>query len=230
VASVSLADNICINDVASKTFGEPIPLGGCPIAVASASADPKLFATVTAQGSLVLTRDGNNTSTELGFDPTCVAFSHDDARVAIGGKDKKVRVYSVAGDEVKEIQVLENHRRYVTGVAFSVNGLVATCGADKTVFIYDAEGNKINKGNWEYHSATIRSIEFSPDGNNLLTSSSSGFMFVWKDMANFSPERFKHPHQHPTGVLRAKWLSNNQIATLGALDSGIKTFTLPAQY
>ena len=67
-----------------------------------------------------------------------IAFSPDGTRVATAGRDGKVKVWSVSGDEAP--LVISGNLGPVSGVALSPDGRrLAFCGEDKVVRVWDVQ-------------------------------------------------------------------------------------------
>jgi len=75
---------------------------------------------------------------------------------------------------------LEGHEDWIFSVAFSPDGkLLASGGADWTVFIWDVEKKEILKRIKE-HEGSIYSVTFSPDGKLLASGSADHTIRIWE--------------------------------------------------
>ena len=96
-------------------------------------------------------------------DVKAIAFSDDGTLVATGGADMCVRIASVS--DGRELHTLRGHQRHVSSVVFSPvdRTLVASCGYDRTVRLWDCRTEKCTLVLSELNGV-VRSVAFSPDG------------------------------------------------------------------
>jgi len=108
-----------------------------------------------------------------------VAYSPDGRRLAVGTHGGKVRVWE-GGENVP----LATSFRLVHDVAWSPDGrTLVACGADaKSIAVWDAAEWKERRA-LEGHRATIRSLDFAPDGT-LLSASEDGEVWRWNVRAD----------------------------------------------
>jgi eukaryotic-like serine/threonine-protein kinase len=106
-----------------------------------------------------------------------VAVSPDGTRIAVGGSDRKVKVWETATG--REIVTLPGHTNEVLSVAFSPDGKrVASGGADRTVRVWDADtGREILT--FGMHTDSVTGVAFGPDGTRIASASRDGTVRVW---------------------------------------------------
>ncbi len=103
-----------------------------------------------------------------------------DGKVGISvGEDKQVRLWNATGDG-KQIRALAGHGDAVFKVLYhSKQPLLATCGADKTVRLWNPEDGKAVR-TLSGHRDWVYALALSPDGNLLASGSWNGEVKVWK--------------------------------------------------
>ena len=75
------------------------------------------------------------------------------------------------------VNVLEDHMKQVTSVAFSPNGKHIASGSDDcTVRVWDAESGQVVSGPFKWHTNQVNSAVFSPDGKHMVCS--SGYQII----------------------------------------------------
>ncbi len=163
--------------------------------------------TPATQAVCSTTLDGSHTGTVRR-----VCFSPDGMLLASASFDKTVVVWNVAGversetndadaGEVGALTVLEGHESEVKGVAWnpSGNGLLATCGRDKTVWFWEQQGGVggANHGadladladlvDFEVidvkhgHEQDVKAIAWHPSGELLVSVSYDEALKFWKE-------------------------------------------------
>jgi WD40 repeat protein len=113
----------------------------------------------------------------------CLAFSHDGKKLATGGgaptQEGELKVVDVATGKVV-LDVKNNiHSDTVLGVQFSPDDkLIASCGADKFVKVFEAGTGKFQKA-FEGHTHHVQGIGWSADGKLLASGGADNVVKVW---------------------------------------------------
>lgn len=235
---ITLDDKARLHDIASLQRSDdkqqtPVPVGGSTRQLANANNDPTLFAVVLAQNKLVVFKDNKVASTTaLSFEPYCVCFSHDDSLIYVGGKNKAVVSFSVdaSGATVAATESKFDTRDVCEHVAVTPDGKYM-CASDRkrSLNMFDlASGELLNSGNpLRHHTATIRSVAFSPNGSKMLSAGADSNVFIWYDGV-VDGKRLKI-EAHTQAISQASWLDENTIVTVGD-ELTIKTWTIPQAY
>ena len=107
----------------------------------------------------------------------CATFSSDGQRVAAGGADKSVRVFTTY--PAREILKLEQHSDWVHGVAFSPDGQwLASASRDRTARVYNST-NGVPVSTFREHSGAVESILFVDEGKVVLTAGADRTVRAW---------------------------------------------------
>lgn len=131
-----------------------------------------------------------------------MALSPDGKRAAMASSDGTVRVWEVATG--KEVTRPLEHRKLVTAVAWSRDGLLATASVDGMARVWDtATGSEVTPP--LAHLGTINAVAWSPDGKHVLTGSVDGTARVW-DVA--PPLALTHEY-----VREVAWSGDGRLAT-----------------
>lgn len=158
--------------------GEPISL--------AISHDGQFIATIARNGPVrVWTTDGRLVSS-IGADAThwSCKFSLDDRLLAVGNWGWKVNLYDWREEAL--VAQLEGHTSTVWSVDFCPTDprLLATCGSDGTVRLFDIVDQRCVLTLEELKGAEVISVAFDDSGTKLSAANSAGSAFVW-DLAYY---------------------------------------------
>ncbi|GAB2233493.1 hypothetical protein Drorol1_Dr00002716 [Drosera rotundifolia] len=99
----------------------------------------------------------------------CCHFSSDGKLLATGGHDKKVVLWYT--DTLKPKTTLEEHTSLITDVRFSPSvSRLASSSFDKSVRVWDAGNPGYSLRNFTGHSASVMSLDFHPNKEDLICS------------------------------------------------------------
>ncbi|XP_064972663.1 transcriptional corepressor LEUNIG isoform X2 [Musa acuminata AAA Group] len=99
----------------------------------------------------------------------CCHFSSDGKLLATGGHDKKAVLWYT--DTLKPKSTLEEHTLLITDVRFSPSiARLATSSFDKTVRVWDADNPGYSLRTFTGHSASVMSLDFHPNKDDLICS------------------------------------------------------------
>lgn len=109
----------------------------------------------------------------------CCHFSMDGKLLATGGHDKKVVLWFT--DALKPKSTLEEHSLLITDVRFSPGMTrLATSSFDKTVRVWDADNPDYSLRTFTGHSASVMSLDFHPNKEDIVCScDSDGELRCW---------------------------------------------------
>ncbi|PQM36914.1 transcriptional corepressor LEUNIG isoform X3 [Prunus yedoensis var. nudiflora] len=110
---------------------------------------------------------------------TSCHFSSDGKFLASGGHDKKAVLWYT--DTLKVKSTLEEHSALITDVRFSPSmSRLATSSFDKTVRVWDADNPGYSLRTFMGHSASVMSLDFHPNKDDLICScDSDGQIRYW---------------------------------------------------
>ena len=178
-----------------------------------ASADGSLAVIATLGPVLVVGGGGDKIVSETSLDDggvgaaaaaegSSAAMRPDAGEIAVGGKDGKVRVFTVqnGGETLVPGAVLERHRGEVTGARYSHDGaMLATCDSNREVLVWDTAAGVVKMDKMVFHKARVTCLSWCPDGVRLATGSLDGNVIVW-DTTKPALEHVKIEGAHQGGV------------------------------
>ncbi|MGB7439542.1 MAG: AAA-like domain-containing protein, partial [Coleofasciculaceae cyanobacterium] len=104
-----------------------------------------------------------------------VSFSPDGQNLATVGKDGKISLWHLSGEQFAQFY---SHQQPVLSVSFSPDGqLIATASEDGTAAVWKLSGEQVVQ--LKGHQGEVWSVSFSPDGQRLATASEDGTAIVW---------------------------------------------------
>lgn len=234
--SFGLDDRVHVSKLHDQYLNEDgVELGGKPDAAAVHPKNPTLAAVALAQNKVVLVGQGGRilTTLSVSYQPTAISFNADGSQLIVGGKDKKLRVYSVdASSGALKGPVWEGgeHDKPISWIDVSKDG-AWIASSDKEASIYvrsakDAASGAKNKNGWRFHQASVQTISFAPSGKRLASGSLDTHIIFWHNFSDFSADRVRIERAHPSGVEHVKWWDDHSLISIGS-DRAIKIWEVP---
>lgn len=132
-----------------------------------------------------------------------LAFAPDGRAVATA--DNRVRLWSVAGGNLKQVRVFDPGGSTLLGIAFAPNGhVLATGGMDGTVRLWNTSTGHAVGSAMPGHAGIVRNISFSPDGHWLASAGQDGRLLLWDTSALRDPAS-SLCRAAGTDLTRAQW-------------------------
>eukprot|EP01112_Ceratiomyxa_fruticulosa_P019823 TRINITY_DN657_c0_g1_i1.p1 TRINITY_DN657_c0_g1~~TRINITY_DN657_c0_g1_i1.p1 ORF type:complete len:605 (-),score=128.08 TRINITY_DN657_c0_g1_i1:125-1939(-) len=220
----SMDDTVRITPLATRHYEHSIPLDAQPSGIAVGRRHEDLIVVSTNKTILVIRAGKIVHSTPAPFEASAVALSIDETTVAVGGKDNKIRIFSLDGNVLKQTHVLEKHRGVITSLEFSPDGQwLASSDTNREILVWDNATHNVKVEGWVFHTARVNKVAWSPDSIHLASGSLDTFVYVWDVQKPNNRIAIKLAHQG--GVTDLVWLSENTVASAGQ-DATIKTWNL----
>lgn len=107
--------------------------------------------------------------------PLSLVFSSDSRYLVSGGKDSRVTIWDISTG--KALRDIKGHKDDITDVAISIENTIASSSKDKTVKLWDFNGNLLRdlKG----HRKEVMAVDFSHDGKYVVSGSADGTVKEW---------------------------------------------------
>eukprot|EP00054_Salpingoeca_dolichothecata_P016768 m.98917 g.98917 ORF g.98917 m.98917 type:complete len:613 (-) comp22138_c0_seq1:57-1895(-) len=163
--------------------------------------------------------------TEIKYVAQDIAVSPNGAEAAVPGKDGNVHFYALDGGNFKELTSVNVSSREAVCASYSPDGkFVAVGDSNREVFVLNAESKEIHIQGWQFHTAKVNTVAWSPDSKHIATGSLDTGVIVWS-VAN-KTKKLKMKGIHPTAdVTKVEWFSDNVLVTVGA-DNCIRTWDI----
>lgn len=138
-------------------------------------------------------------------------ISPDQRMIALGGPNKKVRIYAM--DTGAEMYNLESHTDWIYAVKFTPDGeVLATADRAGGLFLWQAaNGRPVEQ--LRGHEGAIHALAYTPDSQYLASAGQDGTIQLWDTWTYQRVRTFK---AHDTPVLTLDVGANNQIVSCGA--------------
>jgi len=217
-------DTVRITPLNSRQYGESICLDSTAADIAVGKKDNKLIIAVI-NGFVIIIRGGKIVNKHpVKYQPTSVALSVDETKVAVGGKDNMIYSYTLSGDKLNDGPLLKGHRGALSCLSYSPDGQhLASADLNRDIFVWDLNKNEIKIQGWVFHNARVNSLAWSPDSLHVVSGSLDSSLYIW-DVQNPS-KRIAVKDAHHGGVNSCLWLDNNTVASAGQ-DCTVKTWTI----
>ena len=106
-----------------------------------------------------------------------LAFDKDGARLAAGGADNAIRIFSVPDGQ--ELRLLQQHADWVLGLAFSPDGKhLASASRDRTARVFNLATGEI-EASYMGHEAPVSGVAFTEDGKTVYSCGRDRDVHYW---------------------------------------------------
>ncbi|CAI6335064.1 unnamed protein product [Periconia digitata] len=220
VFTVAWDDTLRSVSVPSKIFtGTAAQLKFQPKGIASTS-DVVL---VPSSDSIAVYSNGKQASSiPVKYAPTCIA-AHG-TKVAVGGDDKLVHVYTLAGTELTDAGIeLRRATAPVSALSFSRTGEKLAVGANNgKIYAFETSGEwKLITDRWSAHTARVTCLAWDESEKYAASGSLDTNVMAWS--VEDPGKRIKAVNAHKDGVTGVAWEKAGKIISAGG-DASVKVW------
>ncbi|XRB15775.1 actin-interacting protein [Pseudoscourfieldia marina] len=209
-------------------------VSGAPKTISASSSG--LIAVATARGAALLSGGAIACPcvappADCGSDgANAASISPDGKSCWMGFENGKVACMSVAdGGASAELvgEALTRHRGAVTAVSYNPSGTrVATADANREIVVWDAVSRAEAITKMVYHTARVRSLSWSLDGNILASGALDNSLIVWPMTGEPVSRRKTAKQAHAGGISGVAFVGGDKLASFGA-DCCARLWTVP---
>jgi len=205
-------DSAKVSSLANQTYGASIGLDSPAVGIAFGG---ELIVTASMKSVYVIKNGAVVSTTPAPYEPTSVAVNGNE--VAVGGKDKKIYIYTVSGTTLTKSHTLDAHRGEISKLSYSPCGTYLAAGdTNREVIVWEGKNQKTT--GWVNHTARVNALAWNQDSKHLASGGLDSQIFIW-DLEKAGPLQIKN--SHPGGVNEIVWTGTNTIASAGN-DASIK--------
>ncbi|MBI1785063.1 hypothetical protein HYR69_07950 [Candidatus Sumerlaeota bacterium] len=146
------------------------------------------------------------------FDTVLTAdISLDQTQVAVGGTNKKVKVFSTADGQMQ--YEITKHTDWVQAVAFSPDGwFLATGDRAGGLYVWQAETGR-DVHTLRGHTGAVNTVDFRHDSQALASAGADGQIYLWEMNEGKNVKKWG---AHGPGVLSIKFARDGRLVSSGA--------------
>lgn len=200
--------------------GQPLPLGDRVWSVSCSPQDNRLALSTNDGVFRVLDAAGNTRFEHRGEVIEACAWSPDGRRIATGGHDGTVRVWSA--DTGTELMSLAEHQDWVGRIAWSASGrLLASTSDDRTCRLWDVTEHRqltVLRG----HDNYVDDVAWAPDELRLATASGDWTAVVWDAVTGRRIDTLKG---HEGRVRAVAWSPEGRFIATGSDDRTVRVWS-----
>eukprot|EP00058_Branchiostoma_floridae_P018222 XP_002603711.1 hypothetical protein BRAFLDRAFT_126885 [Branchiostoma floridae] len=176
---------------------------------------------------VVVLRNGRKVfSLPVNYEATAAGVHPNQTQVMVGGKDKKLYVYNLAGDTLVECKTIQL-KGAVTAFAFSPDGRYLSCAqTSRHITTLDASAGYVDVQGTDawMQNAMVTCVAWNPSSTHLASGSLDTNIVIW-DLAK-PYNRFEMKGAHPISqIVGLEWLTDNKLISVGT-DNAIRQWDI----
>jgi WD40 repeat protein len=215
LAVIAWDDKLRLGDATTGELKATVALPGQPKGVVIVAGNPKIKLVVTGNAILLIDGAAVAATIDAPWNPTCVDSSADGSVVAVGGKDKKVHIYKLAGTSLTADGETKEFGGEISVVRVSPDGTTVAAGDSvRDVRLYSTNATKDPlRTRWTYHTTRVTGLRWSPSGKYIASVSTDRRLCVW-DPSTDAP-KISIDLAHPQPFADVVWADDGTLWTLG---------------
>lgn len=148
-----------------------------------------------------------------------LAFSPDGNKLATACSNKKLLIHNA--NNGNEIHSIDAHTNWVTGVDWSTQEQIVTCGDDVLVKLWDSSGNHLRT--MSGHTSALSCVKFTPDGNYILSAGKDKTIRIWETATG---NLVRILNGHTSEIKQIDVSEDGKLAVSGSFDETIKVWDI----
>ncbi len=200
---------------------------GAPVVALETSRSGKVSVFITADQQVHSLVDGKRGgSLALPADAAAAAVGPDGSFAVVTlPSQRKLLFVTIAGDGALTVA---GDALDVEGASFAVavspDGKTVAVAEGEKLSLYDVASRKCTLSDYWSHTANVTTLDFSPDGQTLVSGAKDSLLAIWKP----ADKSFKcNTKAHFQGVVRARFASDDTIFSVG-VDNCLRAFKIGA--
>lgn len=225
LVTCSMDDTVRYTDLSKEYSGEGTTK--LDVQPKTLAVGPNGYTVVLCIGQMVLMKDKKKCSVieKLDYEPEAVAVHKGGVTVAVGGSDKKVHLFSIQGNSLKDDGKTIEVMGPVTNLAYSPNGAyLAVSDASKAITVFAVADDYGEVNSFYGHHAKVISLAWSPDNEHFASGGMDVMVIVWT--LSDPDYRLKMPDAHRLyHVSSLAWLDEHTLTSVSH-DACVKQWTI----
>ena len=148
------------------------------------------------------------------YEAQTAVISSDDTMLYVGGKDCKIYIYRIDGNEINlQHTIVDGHYKPIYCLSISNDGTKLASGDDRDLCVWDissptAPTALVGRGKWCFHTQRITTIGWSMDDRILISGGADDSIYIWCIEKKMT--RLHYNYTHRGGVVSIHCISSSK--------------------